>query len=920
MKLITRLLLGLIAVVATLFIAAAFLISTVNLDQHKDRIQQFVFDQTGRSLDIRGHVEAQLFPWAGFALEDVQLAGADGFVTSDFANVKLVEARVRLLPLIIGNLSIKTVHLHGLELDLQRNAEGRTNWDDLMSNTSVVTADVSDGDVLQEIEAGTPVVALLSVGELQVSDGLVHWRDETAGHDFYLSDFRLSAGTIKLSEPFRILTGFTVNRAPWAPDEASTQSGTRIDASGLASINLAENVYRIENFRIDSTVPLGAATDSSTATDAADAADADKPVVRELNVGYSGSVVADFSEQRIDFAPLAVDVDGIVLNGELHMTNLIESPGAFGYIATDAVDVAGLLERYGTGLPLSFDKTLLQDIKLSANFQRADDSFLINEVVFGNQHAELTGNFQVANFLRAPVLTGSIASNTIIPLLWTESLGFTPVDKSALSQARLTAQVRQSGQLLVLNDVAFTIDDSTISGDIEFVKTEDGKYPIRFELAADQINADRYVDAGALLNSIGTYALASTQPLQVDRISRKDIQGVITASQLQWAGLDFTDVSVPLRLDKGRIEGQEIKATTHKGTLFATTVLDVTPEEPLLTATASLNAVDLKSMLSAMSRSQADKEGNTAGTKGRQQADASKDASNNEPESTEPALTGTGIVNVDLLSRGNSFSDLVLRSGGALNIRITDGAIENTNLARSWVSALVRQAQDNTPVGQSDAEQSDAEQSTASNLTHIDELSMSWELAHGNLYSNDLEWRADGFRIAGLGGVDLARESVDYLLQMTIVEADSANDTEATVLAAEHSLAAGTTLPLVLRGPLQPLLDDLVGALNNAFDTELRRIAAGTDEVSLDKFKSQLSERSSDVAASLSSRLSALRDTAQPQTGSQANQPVQTPESETEATNRVSTEIERETDQLKNRLQQNLQKDPNRKLSTLADE
>ena len=910
MKLITRLLLGLIAVVATLFIAAAFLISTVNLDQHKDRIQQFVFDQTGRSLDIRGHVEAQLFPWAGFALEDVQLAGADGFVTGNFANVKLVEARVRLLPLIVGSLSIKTVHLQGLELDLQRNAEGRTNWDDLMSNTSVVTADVSDGDVLQEIEAGTPVVALLSVGELQVSDGLVHWRDETAGQDFYLSDFRLSAGTIKLSEPFRILTGFTVNRAPWVPDASSTTSGTRIDASGLASINLAENVYQIENFRIDSTVELDSA---STVTRVADAetAETDKPAVRELAVGYSGSVLADFSEQRIDFAPLAIDVDGIVLNGELHMTNLIESPGAFGYIATDAVDVAGLLERYGTGLPSSFDKTLLQDIKLSANFQRADDSFLINEVIFGNQHAELTGNFQIANFLRAPVLTGSIASNTINPLLWTESLGFTPVDKSALSQARLTAQVRQSGQLLVLNDVAFTIDDSTISGDIEFVKTEDGQYPIRFELAADQINADRYIDAGALLDSLGTYALASTQPLQVDRISNKDIQGVITATQLQWAGLEFTDVSMPLRVEKGRVEGQEIKATTHKGTLFATTVLDVTPEEPLLTATASLNAVDLKPMLSAMGRSQADKEGNTPGNTDGQQTGVNND----ESEPTVPTLAGTGIVNIDLLSRGGSLADLVQRAGGALNIRITDGAIENTNLARTWVSELVQQAQGNAPV-----KPTDAEQSAASNLTRIDELSMSWELAHGNLYSNDLEWRADGFRIEGLGGIDLARQSADYLLQMTLIESDSANDTEAPVLAAEHNRVAGTTVPLVLRGPLQPLVDDFVGALNNAYDTELRRMAAGSNEATLDTLKSQLSARSKDVAAALSSRLSAVRDAAQPQPGSQANQPVQTPEGETEATNRVSTEIERETDELKNRLQQNLQKDPNRKLSTLADE
>ena len=116
-------------------------------------------------------------------------------------------------------------------------------------------------------------------------------------------------------------------------------------------------------------------------------------------------------------------MEGVVLSGELHVTDLMENPGVFGYVANDSVDASGVLEaqleKRGVALPAAFDRALLQDFNLSASFQRADENFLINDVRLGNQHAELTGNFQIANFLRAPVLTGTITSNHINPALWT---------------------------------------------------------------------------------------------------------------------------------------------------------------------------------------------------------------------------------------------------------------------------------------------------------------------------------------------------------------------------------------------------------------------------------------------------------------------------------------------------------------------
>ncbi len=884
MKLITRLLLGLIAVVATLFMTAAFVVSTTELAQHKDRIQQFVFDQTGRSLVIRGRVDAQLFPWAGFSLQDVSLAGTDGFYTTNFANVEHVEARVRFLPLLIGNVSIKHVHLQGLELDLQRNLEGRTNWDDLMSNTSVVATEGSNDDVIQEIEAGTPVVAALSVGELIVSDSVVQWRDELAENEFFLSDFRLAAGEVTLTEPFPFETGFVVDGVVGFPM-------SQIAASGLAGINLAENIYRVDSFQVDSVLTLS--NDESTA-DIAPVTDDDvgnaseqQPDDRKLTTRYSGSVVVDLNAQRVDFAPLTLDVEGVVLSGELHVTDLMENPGVFGYVANDSVDASGVLEaqleKRGVALPAAFDRALLQDFNLSASFQRADENFLINDVRLGNQHAELTGNFQIANFLRAPVLTGTITSNHINPALWTEGFGFTPVDKTALTKAQISTAVRQSGQLLVLNDIELQLDDSTINGDIEFVKTDEGQFPVRFELRADTINLDRYfndrIEAGALTSLSDEPANA----LPIETIDAMDVQGELSITQLQWFGLDFTDVSLPVRIADGRFEGLEVKATAYKGTWFASTVLDVTPDEPLLTATMSVNAVDLQTLSDAMLQREAD-------------------------------LSGTGIVNIDLLSRGMTVAELVNRAGGALNVRVTDGTVGGVNIAKDWVTLLSDYLVPDTEKDLANTDETDDLTSTASQKkTGINELSMSWELADGRLYNDDLDLRSAGINMKGQGSIDLTQQSVDYLLQLAIIEdsTDAAIDDIDSMLAPTHNRIAGLQLPLIVRGPVEPLISDFIGQLNKSLQVQLQKpdifgaTAAESTGATFDisTIKNRLEQTYKDAELDLNVRLDALREAAQQQNKAPSV------EQEKEASNSINEEIQRETDQLKNRLQNNLQKD-----------
>ena len=248
-------------------------------------------------------------------------------------------------------------------------------------------------------------------------------------------------------------------------------------------------------------------------------------------------------------------------------------------------------------------------------------------------------------------------------------------------------------------------------------------------------------------------------------------------------------MSLPVRIADGRVEGLEVKATAYKGTWFASTVLDVTPDEPLLTATMSVNAVDLQTLSDALLQREAN-------------------------------LSGTGIVNIDLLSRGMTVSELVNRAGGALNVRVTDGTVSGVNVAKEWVTLLSEYLIPDADEVEADVaisdEADDSSSTAARQKTVINELSVSWELANGRLYSDDLDLRSSGIKVTGQGSIDLVQRSVDYLLQVAIVEAtaDAVIDDIDSMLASTHNRIVGLKLPLIVRGPVEPLISDFIGQLN----------------------------------------------------------------------------------------------------------
>jgi AsmA protein len=88
-------------------------------------------DALGRETVLSGDVSITLNPWLGLSMGPVAVADAPGFGQAPLFTANKVEMTIRMLPLLAKVVSPGSVRADGVTVHLARQADGRTNWDDL---------------------------------------------------------------------------------------------------------------------------------------------------------------------------------------------------------------------------------------------------------------------------------------------------------------------------------------------------------------------------------------------------------------------------------------------------------------------------------------------------------------------------------------------------------------------------------------------------------------------------------------------------------------------------------------------------------------------------------------------------------------------------------------------------------------------
>ncbi len=304
---------------ALTFAGSAVLVALVDAGRFRPQIAAAVEAATGRPLRVDGAVRLDLLPFPAIAVEDAGLANPPGFAEPYLIRWRELALGARLGPLLRGQLELTRIRLTGLELRLERRADGGVNWSGL--------GPVGD--------AGRDVaIPLRSMDGLEIRDGRLLYVDALDATRIEFDAVRLDLPRWTPGEPLAIELGAIFRPSAAPPLPLTVSSAVHPDVQTL----------RLSNTRLT----LRWRTDAA-ATGLAVELDAPRVEVDLERRTVAGAPL----ELRLGSARDALAVrDWRVAAGE-------QGVSADARIALASTSLRRLLEESGLGAPLTSDPTAL---------------------------------------------------------------------------------------------------------------------------------------------------------------------------------------------------------------------------------------------------------------------------------------------------------------------------------------------------------------------------------------------------------------------------------------------------------------------------------------------------------------------------------------------------------------------------------
>jgi len=199
MNIVKILLLTVVVLLLLVVSAISIFLVTFDANQYKQDLSILVKQQTQRDLSFQGDIGLTLYPSLGMKLGSMSFSNAKGFGNEPMLAVNRASVSVDVLSLLSFNPQIAELVLDGLNVNLQTNKQGITNWDDLIPDAGdkqAVTGDEAAVRVESEVDLQG------AFGGLAITDAKLLWSDAQAGIEYQVNIVSLLTGKIQPEQPF----------------------------------------------------------------------------------------------------------------------------------------------------------------------------------------------------------------------------------------------------------------------------------------------------------------------------------------------------------------------------------------------------------------------------------------------------------------------------------------------------------------------------------------------------------------------------------------------------------------------------------------------------------------------------------------------------------------------------------------------
>ncbi len=396
MRPIRIVLVSLAAVFGLLVLLIAGVVIFVDPNDYKDEIAQLVRDKTGRELKLEGELKLSVFPWLAIETGRAELGNAPGFGTTPFLTLQRADVGVRLFPLLSGKMQIRRLELDGLQVSLVRNADGKTNWDDLMQPQAApaqAPAQTTELPSVAGVAIRNATLDYLDRSKPDPGKQGPEGADASAGTRTRLTKLDLETGRIESGEPVELKLQFALDSG-----EGSAPTFVRLDTE--ATLDTAKQRYSLNDMELTATLPpdetKGASAPANPMPESADDAGGEP---RGVEIGLRAAAAeVDLEAQTLSIPQFALSAFGAELSGGASGKQIVDAPAIAGTLAMKPVSARELFKQLGSEAPRTRDPEVLGKLAFEGRFAATDRSAMLEDVKLTLDDTTATGSAGIADF------------------------------------------------------------------------------------------------------------------------------------------------------------------------------------------------------------------------------------------------------------------------------------------------------------------------------------------------------------------------------------------------------------------------------------------------------------------------------------------------------------------------------------------
>jgi AsmA protein len=313
--------------------------------------------------------------------------------------------------------------------------------------------------------------------------------------------------------------------------------------------------------------------------------------------------------------------------------------------------------------------------------------------------------------------------------------------------SNLKVGLKADGQKLQLNPLIAKVDDSQINANVGVSLFNNPAY--NFDIKIDRLDADRYITKG----DPKAKSSADT-PIDLSALKKLNATGEAKIGWLKLANVKTENVNLGLKASEGIATLSPFSANLYNGSMAGTLKVDARTT-PSIAFKQAMKGVSVGPLM--------------------------VDAINND------MLSGTGTINVDVTTQGNSVGALKKGLLGNASLNLADGALKGVDIAGS-----IRDLKNKVNIlGKKDA------YADKTKKTDFSELTATFDIKNGVAHNEDLAMKAPVLRLAkgdSRGDIDIGNEKINYLAKPTIVKSLKGQG------GAELDDLSGIAIPLKITG------------------------------------------------------------------------------------------------------------------------